>query len=145
MPHAVRLVRCATVEDTEALAREVAAGLAPGALVLLRGDLGAGKTAFVRGLAEGLGLDPDEVSSPTFTIVQEYVGRGVRLRHLDLYRIDRAADIEDLDIDGLRDGAVVVVEWAERLHPTPADAWSISIAAREDDVREVSVVSPVSA
>ena len=70
--------------ETVAAGRELAAALQPGAVVLLSGDLGAGKTAFVRGLAAGLGIDPDEVSSPTFTLVQEYRGGRLTLYHVDL-------------------------------------------------------------
>ena len=76
-----------TESDTRAAGRALAAQIAPGTIVLLYGDLGAGKTVFVRGLAEGLGLDPDAVSSPTFTIVQEYRGPALTLQHVDLYRL----------------------------------------------------------
>ena len=121
--------RCVRVGDTEALATRLAGVLALGDLVLLHGELGAGKTAFVRGLAAGLGVDPDEVSSPTFTLMQEYRGR-VTLRHLDLYRLERQADIDDLDIEAMRDGAVVVVEWAERMATAPPSAWVVHISVR---------------
>ena len=108
-------IGCPHVEDRpRPWGRESRRRLSAGDLLLLFGELGAGKTAFVRGLAAGLGADPDEVSSPTFTLMQEYGGR-VRLRHLDLYRLGGQADIDDLDIDGMRDGAVVIVEWAERM------------------------------
>jgi len=88
-----------------------------GEIVLLHGDLGAGKTAFVRGLAAGLGLDPGQVTSPTFTIVQEYRGP-VTLQHVDLYRL-APAEVLDLGLDDLADASTVLaVEWAERLpHP----------------------------
>jgi tRNA threonylcarbamoyladenosine biosynthesis protein TsaE len=132
---------CARVGDTEALASRLAGALAPGALVLLHGELGAGKTAFVRGLAAGLGADPDEVSSPTFALMQEYRGR-VTLRHLDLYRLDHQADIDDLDIEAMRDGAVVVVEWAERMAVVPPAAWVIRISVCEDEVRRIDVTAP---
>ena len=119
----------------------LASRLQPGDLVLLFGDLGAGKTAFVRGLASGLGTDPDEVSSPTFTLVQEYPGRCL-LRHLDLYRLDRPEEVDDLGVGELRDGAVLAVEWAERLPDPPPDAWRVTIRALDDDSREVQVVEP---
>ena len=88
----------ASENETRALARELAADLVAGAIVLLSGDLGAGKTAFVRGLAEGLGVDPDEVTSPTFTLVHEYRGGRLPLVHVDLYRLDRA-DLDEIGLD----------------------------------------------
>src|SRR5215216_7840536 len=78
-------------EETAAVARELASTLNAGDVLLLSGNLGAGKTAFVRGLAEGLGIDPGEVSSPTFTLIHEYRGRGLTLYHADLYRLERTA------------------------------------------------------
>jgi tRNA threonylcarbamoyladenosine biosynthesis protein TsaE len=99
-----------------AVARSLAADLADGTVVLLHGDLGAGKTAFVRGLAEGLSVDPDDVSSPTFTLVQEYRGR-LRLYHVDLYRLTDA-EVPDLGLEELSQSGVVAVEWAEKWgHP----------------------------
>jgi tRNA threonylcarbamoyladenosine biosynthesis protein TsaE len=108
-----------TEEDSAAVGRVLAGRLAPGTTVLLYGDLGAGKTAFVRGLAEGLGIDPAEVSSPTFTIVQEYRGPRLTLQHVDLYRLS-PAEVEDLALDDLLDETTVMaIEWAERLPRAP--------------------------
>jgi tRNA threonylcarbamoyladenosine biosynthesis protein TsaE len=106
--------------DTIAAGRDLARSLSPGTTVLLYGELGAGKTAFVRGLAEGLGLDPDQVSSPTFTVVQEYRGSEITLQHVDLYRLNPAevADIALEDLAGER--TIVAIEWAERLPRPPA-------------------------
>jgi tRNA threonylcarbamoyladenosine biosynthesis protein TsaE len=105
--------------ETIAAGRRLAAQLAPGTTVLLYGDLGAGKTAFVRGLAEGLGLDPAEVSSPTFTIVQEYRGPALLLQHVDLYRLT-PREITDLALeDLLTPRTVMAIEWAERLPEPP--------------------------
>jgi len=84
----VRSFITTTEAETIAAGRELGRSLAPGTTVLLYGELGAGKTAFVRGLVEGLGLDPEQVSSPTFTIVQEYRGREITLQHVDLYRLN---------------------------------------------------------
>ncbi len=81
--------------ETEAAGREFAATLAAGAIVLLTGDLGAGKTAFVRGMAEGLGADPHDVTSPTFTLVQEYRSGRLPLFHVDLYRL-KSIEVDDL-------------------------------------------------
>ena len=90
-------------DETHAVARVLAATLAAGDVVLLSGSLGAGKTAFVRGMAAGLGIDPGEVSSPTFTLVHEYRGGRLILYHADLYRLDGAAT-DDLGLEemGLR-------------------------------------------
>src|SRR5262245_65915686 len=93
----------------------LATSLAAGEVLLLSGNLGAGKTAFVRGLAEGLGADPADVSSPTFTLVHEYRGGRLMLYHADLYRLDRTAT-EDLGLEelGVGDG-VLAIEWPDRL------------------------------
>ena len=126
-------------DETIALARELAAGLGPGAVVLLSGDLGAGKTAFVRGLALGLGIDPEEVSSPTFTLVHEYRGGRLTLYHADLYRLGGAAT-DDLGLEemGVRDG-VLAVEWAERLtHPLPG-ATDVRIQHVDDTTRRIAI------
>ena len=101
--------------ETEALAATVARSLEPGAILLLYGELGAGKTAFVRGLAAGLHIDTDLVSSPTFTLVQEYRGGRLPLFHADLYRLG-SAEVDDLGLDELgADEGVVAIEWADRL------------------------------
>lgn len=125
--------------DTRALARELASALQPGDQVLLSGDLGAGKTAFVRGLAEGLGAPVDEVSSPTFTLVQEYRGGRLVLYHADLYRLTRAA-AEDLGLEevGLRDG-VLAVEWPERLLHVAGNAIRVAIDWIDDRSRRITI------
>lgn len=125
--------------ETRAIGASLAARLHAGALVFLRGDLGAGKTAFVRGLAEGLGLDPGEVTSPTFTIVHEYRGGRLPLVHVDLYRLE-VADLDDIGLDEAlaRDG-VVAVEWAERLTRASANAIAVRIEDRGGDMREIRI------
>ena len=101
--------------ETRNVARELAAALQAGTTILLSGDLGAGKTAFVKGLAEGLGLDADDVTSPTFTLVHEYRGGRLPLIHVDLYRLD-SAELDEIGLDpDLALTGVVAVEWAERL------------------------------
>jgi tRNA threonylcarbamoyladenosine biosynthesis protein TsaE len=112
-------------------------GLVAGAVVLLDGPLGAGKTAFVRGLAEGLGCDPEAVTSPTFTIVQQYSGR-VTLQHVDLYRL-RAEEVTDLGLDELLEDAVVAVEWPDRWLDAPDSAVRVSIAREGGDTRQVTI------
>ena len=99
--------------ETADLAQSLAARLRAGDILLLSGDLGAGKTAFVRGLAQGLGIDPALVSSPTFTLIHEYRGSGLTLYHADLYRLPSAVP-EDLGLEEARDG-VLAIEWPERL------------------------------
>ena len=124
--------------DTIAAGRELGERLAPGAVVLLEGPLGAGKTAFVRGLAEGLGCDGGEVSSPTFTIVQEYRGR-VTLQHVDLYRLG-PAEVDDLALEDLMTGAVFAVEWPDRWRSAPADAITVKIQPLGGDRREIAIM-----
>src|SRR5260370_41059546 len=102
-------------EQTYAAAKELARSLKIPAHILLYGELGAGKTVFAKGLADGFGgLDVDEVSSPTFTLVNQYSGR-VRIYHIDLYRIETGA-LDGLGLEEIFDWyAAVIVEWAERL------------------------------
>ena len=108
-----------TEADTSAAGRALGATLTAGTTVLLYGDLGAGKTAFVRGVAEGLGIEPVEVSSPTFTIVQEYRGPRFTLQHVDLFRLS-SAEVSDLALDDLlEDATIMAIEWAERLPLAP--------------------------
>ncbi|HET6372009.1 MAG TPA: tRNA (adenosine(37)-N6)-threonylcarbamoyltransferase complex ATPase subunit type 1 TsaE [Candidatus Polarisedimenticolia bacterium] len=105
-------------EETAEAAERLASTLLAGDVVILSGSLGSGKTAFVRGLARGLGIDPRAVHSPTFTIVTEYgAGRsGLRLVHVDLYRIDRAEEVVELGLsDYQSQGCILAVEWGERL------------------------------
>ena len=126
-------------QETADTARALAADLRPGDVLLLSGNLGAGKTAFVRGLAEGLGIEPGEVSSPTFTLVHEYRGGRLTLYHVDLYRLERAAT-DDLGLDelGVRDG-VLAVEWPDRLTHTLAGARRIGIDIIDDTTRRISI------
>jgi tRNA threonylcarbamoyladenosine biosynthesis protein TsaE len=124
--------------ETSAAGERLGRRLGSGDVVLLYGDLGAGKTAFVRGLARGLGASPDAVSSPTFTLVQEYGGR-VKLHHVDLYRL-QPIEVGDLGLDELIDSeAVVAVEWAERWADAPERAWVVRIAHAGEGVREISI------
>jgi tRNA threonylcarbamoyladenosine biosynthesis protein TsaE len=125
-------------EETAAVAREFGARLSPGAVLLLSGNLGAGKTAFVRGLADGLGISAEEVSSPTFTLIHEYRGGRLTLYHADLYRLERAAT-EDLGLEelGVRDG-VLAIEWPDRLSHPIDGAIRIDLAIVDDSTRKIT-------
>lgn len=127
-------------DETTAAGRSLATRLRAGDVVLLYGNLGAGKTAFVRGLAEGLGIDPQEVSSPTFTIVQHYGGGRVPLLHVDLYRLE-PKEVDDLGLEELGEDSVVAIEWAERLPRTPEAAFSVTLTQTADATREI-VLNP---
>ena len=125
--------------DTRAIAAALAPTLPPGAVVLLSGDLGAGKTAFVRGLAEGLAIDPDEVTSPTFTLVHEYRGGRLPLIHVDLYRLDRA-ELDEIGLDqDLAATGVTAVEWAERLTRAIPNAVVVRILDQGEDLRSIEI------
>jgi tRNA threonylcarbamoyladenosine biosynthesis protein TsaE len=122
--------------ETARVAGDLAGTLSPGDVVLLSGNLGAGKTAFVRGLAEGLGIDPEDVSSPTFTLVHEYRGGRLTLYHADLYRLEKAAT-DDLGLEELQSG-VLAIEWPDRLTHSLPSARYISIEILDGDERRIS-------
>jgi len=122
---------------TVELGRQVAARLRPGDVVLLEGPLGAGKTAFARGLAGGLGCDPDAVSSPTFTLIQEYRG-AVTLQHADLYRLT-PVEVDDLGLEDLMEGAVLAVEWPDRWLRAPDEATRVRFELLGGDERRITV------
>ena len=129
--------------ETREIASALARDLTMGAVLLLSGDLGAGKTAFVRGLAQGLGIDPGEVTSPTFTLVHEYRGGRLPLIHVDLYRLDRA-DLDEIGLDSdLAATGVVAVEWSERLSRSIPGAILVSISDRGGDSRAIEITRPV--
>lgn len=123
--------------ETEAAGADLARSLAAGDVVLLSGPLGAGKTAFVRGVARGLDCDLAGVSSPTFTLVQEY-GGPVPLQHVDLYRLN-PAEVDDLALEDLSEGAVMAVEWAERWARAPEDAVEVTIEPVGDTDRRIVI------
>jgi len=103
-------------EETIALGRELAVLLSPPRLVLLRGDLGAGKTTLAKGIAEGFRAAAEEdVTSPTFTLVHEYRGPSATVYHIDLYRVDTARELETLGLDDLMgENNVLLIEWGEK-------------------------------
>lgn len=139
-PHYLYVVHESNSEtETRAIAARFAAELKPGAVLLLSGDLGAGKTAFTKGLAEGLGLDPGEVTSPTFTLVHEYRGGRLPLVHVDLYRLEKV-DLDELGMDAdLASQGVLAIEWSDHLIRQPVGAVSVQIVATGDDQRTITV------
>ena len=132
-----RVVETCSEADTQELARAMAARLVPGSVLLLRGELGAGKTAFVRGLAEGLDVPDDQVSSPTFTLVQSYRGR-LPLFHADLYRIT-SAEVDDLGLDETAQEGILAIEWAEKLARPAPGAISILLEDLGGDRRRITI------
>jgi tRNA threonylcarbamoyladenosine biosynthesis protein TsaE len=126
-------------EDTFALARKMASGFTGREVVLLEGGLGAGKTVFAKGLAAGAGVnDTDRVSSPSFTLVNIYEGRH-RVFHIDLYRLEREAEILDLGWEDFLGQGIVIVEWAEKL-PMAVDGIRVRIETLGDDERRITIL-----
>jgi tRNA threonylcarbamoyladenosine biosynthesis protein TsaE len=127
--------------ETEGVAEALARRFRGGEVVLLSGELGAGKTAFVRGLARGMGCDPDEVASPTFVLLTSYPGR-LTLHHADLYRLSGKGDDDaELGLEELPgEAGVLAVEWAERLSFVPwPRPWRVTLEHAGGDERRVSV------
>ncbi|HYP53650.1 MAG TPA: tRNA (adenosine(37)-N6)-threonylcarbamoyltransferase complex ATPase subunit type 1 TsaE, partial [Pyrinomonadaceae bacterium] len=133
------------VEETFGAGARVGRSLAGGEILLLAGPLGAGKTVFVKGLADALGVDVDEVTSPSFTLVNRYDGGRLTLYHLDLYRLAegaQAAYAVDLDELLADERAVIVIEWAERMgryRLPPAAVWRVQIEGDGEDPRLIRV------
>ena len=125
--------------ETTAVGRDLGVTLDAESVVLLYGDLGAGKTAFVRGLAEGLSVSPADVTSPTFTLIQEYRGGRLPLLHVDLYRLDDRREVDDLGLDELGNGGVLAIEWADKLPRPPREAIHVTIAHVEENTRTITI------
>ncbi len=129
-------------EETIALGRQLAAMLAPPTLVLLRGDLGAGKTTLVKGIAEGFhAATQEDVTSPTFTLVHEYRGPQATLYHIDLYRVDTPRELETLGLDDLiSEKSILLIEWGEKF-PRFRDERDFEIALERvsENERKVTV------
>ena len=139
--------RTASEEETIALGERLAQTLPRGAVVLLIGNLGAGKTTLAKGIVKGLGAaEPEEVSSPTFTLIHEY-GTPPAVYHVDLYRLESARDAATLGLDDLFDSpAVVLIEWGERfIELMPAERMELRLRVLEGDVREVECDRPAHA
>ena len=134
-----------SVEETERIAAEYAAGVGAGTVIFFRGDLGAGKTAFVRGLAAGLGIAPETVSSPTFTFVKEYGGGRLPLAHFDMYRVGSADDLYSIGFfDYIGTDAVVAVEWSENIADiVDIPHVTISISRGENENQRIITIEEV--
>ena len=125
--------------ETERLGEKLAEKLTPGAVLAYRGELGAGKTAFTRGLARGLGYT-DPVTSPTYTIVNEYLGGRLPLFHFDMYRLSSAEDLWDIGWEDYLDrGGVCAVEWSENVAEALPDAITVTIRKVDDTTRQITV------
>lgn len=129
-------------DETFEYARKLGERLDRGAVILLSGDLGAGKTVFAKGIAAALEIDPADVTSPSFTLVNTYKGKKT-LHHADLYRLDVVRSV-DLGLDEMFDDrdAVTVVEWAERLNWAPPDAIRVTIEYVSESERKITVDIP---
>ena len=126
-------------EETEQIGVALGNILTPGAIVAYRGDLGAGKTAFTRGLARGLGCG-DMVTSPTYTIVNEYLSGRLPLFHFDMYRLRSADDLWGIGWDDYLDrGGVCAVEWSENVDDAMEDAIFVTIDKLDDDTRRITI------
>ena len=126
-------------EETEKIGERLAQKLTPGTVLAYRGDLGAGKTAFTRGLARGLGYR-EPVTSPTYTIVNEYLGGRLPLFHFDMYRLQSDDDLWDIGWeDYLERGGVCAVEWSENVADAMEGAIRVDIAKLSDDTREITI------
>lgn len=133
--------RTASEEETIALGERLARDLPARQVVMLIGQLGAGKTTLAKGIVKGLGAaPPEEVSSPTFTLIHEY-GRPGRVFHIDLYRLDEPRELATLELEDLFEReAVVLIEWGERFPQIlPDERTEIRIAVTESDEREIDV------
>ena len=125
--------------ETEAIGAALAAVLTPGSIVAYTGDLGAGKTAFTRGLARGLGCD-DRVTSPTYTIVNEYLSGRMPLFHFDMYRLGSSDDLFDIGWeDYLLRGGVCAVEWSENVDDAMENAIYVRIEKTGEETRKITI------
>ena len=130
-------------DETFRIGEQIGAQVCGGEILLLDGPLGAGKTVFVKGLATALGVDADEVTSPSFTLVNPYDGR-LPVFHIDLYRLDQgasAAAAVDLEEMLSNDRAVIIIEWAHRLgnYRLPSNTWRIDIDGDGDEARVIRI------
>lgn len=140
--------RSSSEAETIALAAHIARAVRPGDVIALHGELGAGKTRFVMGLARGLGLDQHAVTSPTFTLCQEYTARdnAITFVHIDAYRLSNADELDTIGWDEYlsRDDVIIVVEWAKRIADAiPSSAWDITLRHVDETKRTITIGVPV--
>jgi tRNA threonylcarbamoyladenosine biosynthesis protein TsaE len=138
---ATRTVETSGEAETAAAGQQLAQALRPGDVVLLSGELGAGKTAFVRGVARALGVPDEDVTSPTFTLVQEYRAAGAVLFHVDLYRLS-PPEVEDLGLDEMMNEGILAIEWPDRWVDPPPLVYDVQIEHRGGDRRLVRIMTP---
>ena len=132
-----------SAEETTQLGRQLAAELKPGSIVLLRGELGAGKTTMVKGIAEGWNAArAEDVTSPTFTLIHEYRGPEITLYHIDLYRIDTQRELDTLALDDLMDPkSILLIEWGEKFERLMKECETeITIEHQGSDERRISLI-----
>jgi tRNA threonylcarbamoyladenosine biosynthesis protein TsaE len=134
-----RTVETSGEAETAAAGAQLAPALRTGDVVLLSGELGAGKTAFVRGLARALGVPEEDVTSPTFTLVQEYRTPHAVLFHVDLYRLS-PREVEDLGLDEMTGEGILAVEWPDRWVDLPPAAYDVQIEPLGGDRRVVTIM-----
>ena len=126
-------------EETEALGQRLGSSLPAGTVLAYRGDLGAGKTAFTRGLARGLGYE-EPVTSPTYTIVNEYLGGRLPLFHFDMYRLPSAEDLFDIGWDDYLDrNGICAVEWSENVWSALESPLVVSIEKLDENTRKITI------
>jgi tRNA threonylcarbamoyladenosine biosynthesis protein TsaE len=135
-----RTVETSGEAETAAAGEQLAPDLKTGDVVLLSGELGAGKTAFVRGLARALGVPEEDVTSPTFTLVQEYRTPRVVLFHVDLYRLS-PREVEDLGLDEMMEQGILAIEWPDRWVDPPAAVYDVRIEHLGGDRRVVRITT----
>ncbi|MFB6285824.1 MAG: tRNA (adenosine(37)-N6)-threonylcarbamoyltransferase complex ATPase subunit type 1 TsaE [Candidatus Bipolaricaulia bacterium] len=135
--------RSDSAERTHTWGRDLAERLKPGVCVLLVGDLGAGKTTLMRGIAEGLGIDPTEIHSPTFVLIHEHEGR-LPLYHVDAYRVSDPDELVEVGLlEYLHGDGVTVIEWGDQVRTlVPDDAWEIRLHHVDEGRRRIELVVP---
>ncbi|MBI4651005.1 tRNA (adenosine(37)-N6)-threonylcarbamoyltransferase complex ATPase subunit type 1 TsaE [Candidatus Desantisbacteria bacterium] len=129
-----------SAEETQEIAKKLAVELISGDIVLLYGELGAGKTCFVKGMAQGLKIDPEKVTSPTFIILHEYMGK-LSFYHFDFYRMKSMEEIENIGFfDYIEASGITVIEWPEKVVDyIKKERYEINFKIREDGKREITI------
>lgn len=133
-------IHCPTESDTRAVARKLAACLAPGDVVVLAGGLGAGKTLFTSGVAAGLGIE-EPVVSPSFVLVRPYDSGFLPMVHVDVYRLSSTNEFDDLDVFAMASDGVLIIEWGDAIESLlPREHLRVEFEVRDDDSRDLRIV-----